>query len=368
MDESYFSSDYDTARRRFRESARLSDAELVSYPVAARDNDALTMDVATVGPETAPVMIVTSGVHGVEGFLGSAIQLALLDQLRAEQRLSVRYVLVHGLNPYGFAELRRFNEDGVDLNRNFLAGGEMYRGAAEAYHVFNSFLNPTTPPSREFFTAKCLWLIWRYGLGALKQAVAQGQYEYPSGLFFGGSEPTASMEIVNEYCDRWMGVAQRGLLVDIHSGLGKFGGYKILVNDQPDSSNFTWYTNTFDEDAVETLFEPEGTAYNASGLFTDWMQHRFADRDFRAIGLEFGTYNVIRVLAAIRAENRAHLYGDPDSKPYRVAKEELLECFCPQSPTWRSKVIQAGMKVISQAADRLGSQTGSRIKRSVEVG
>lgn len=368
MDESYFSPDYDTARQRFRESARLTGADLVSHPVAARDNDSLTMDVATVGPETGSVVIVTSGVHGVEGFLGSAIQLALLDQLRAESRLSVRYVLVHALNPYGFAHLRRFNEDGVDLNRNFLAGGEMYRGAAEAYDVFESFLNPKSPPSREFFTAKCLWLIWRHGLSALKQAVAQGQYEYPDGLFFGGHEPTASMEIVSEYCGGWIGAAQRGVLIDIHSGLGKFSDYKILVNDRPDSSDYAWYTSTFNEDAVETLVEPEGTAYNASGLFTDWMLQRFADRDFRSIGLEFGTYNVIRVLAAIRAENRAHHYGKRDSGSYRAAKDELFECFCPRSPTWRNTVVSAGMSVIEQAADRLSTHAATRAKRSVEIG
>jgi hypothetical protein len=29
-------------------------------------------------------------------------------------------VLVHALNPFGFAMLRRWNEEGVDLNRNAL--------------------------------------------------------------------------------------------------------------------------------------------------------------------------------------------------------------------------------------------------------
>ena len=368
MDESYFSPNYDTARRRFRESARLMKADLVSHPVLARDHDSLTIDVASIGPKTAPAVIVTSGVHGVEGFLGSAIQLALMDQLRSERRLANRYVLVHAVNPYGFAQLRRFNEDGVDLNRNFLRDDEAFDGVADAYHDFDPFLNPKSPPGREFFSLKCLWLTWRYGVGALKQAVARGQYEYPDGLFFGGHEATTSMEIVNEYCDGWMGAAPSAILIDIHSGLGKFAGYKILVNDRPEMPTYSWYTSTFDEETVEALVEPAGTAYNASGLFTDWMRHRFADRDFRAIGLEFGTYNLIRVLAAIRAENRAHLYSQADAKVYQSAKEELLECFCPRSATWRSKVVRAGMSVISQAAQRLGSQTGTRAKRSVEVG
>ena len=37
----------------------------------------------------------------------------------AEQQRDVALVFIHAVNPYGFSQLRRVNEDNVDLNRNF---------------------------------------------------------------------------------------------------------------------------------------------------------------------------------------------------------------------------------------------------------
>ena len=84
------------------------------------------------------------------------------------------------------AWLRRFNENNVDLNRNFLPPGVPYEGAPPGYDQLDSFLNPPTPPSWDFYYARAGWLVLRHGMSALKQAIARGQYEYPKGLFYGG--------------------------------------------------------------------------------------------------------------------------------------------------------------------------------------
>ena len=74
-------------------------------------------------------------------------------------------------------------------------------------------------------------------------------------------------------------------------------------------------------------------------------------RRFRFAVAEFGTYPVIRVLGALRAENRAHFYCRPDEPAYRRAKEELLECFCPRSRRWREMVVERGVRLIELAID-----------------
>ena len=81
----------------------------------------LTIDVAVLGDAaSAPaVFLHTSGTHGVEGFAGSAIQVAYLRSGRPPPA-NVALVLVHGVNAHGFAEGRRWTERGVDLNRNFI--------------------------------------------------------------------------------------------------------------------------------------------------------------------------------------------------------------------------------------------------------
>jgi hypothetical protein len=69
-------------------------------------------------PENLLVLI--SGTHGVEGFCGSGCQIGYLaDQLYEALSSTTGLLLVHALNPFGFAWLRRVNEDNIDLNRNF---------------------------------------------------------------------------------------------------------------------------------------------------------------------------------------------------------------------------------------------------------
>src|SRR6478672_7572941 len=61
-----------------------------------------------------------SGTHGVEGFCGSGCQVGfLVDRVYEGLPKTVDVALVHALNPFGFAWLRRVNENNVDLNRNF---------------------------------------------------------------------------------------------------------------------------------------------------------------------------------------------------------------------------------------------------------
>ena len=55
----------------------------------------------------------SSGLHGIEGIAGSAIQLFWLQQSIPLLPKDRAIILVHVLNPYGMAWLRRFNEDNV---------------------------------------------------------------------------------------------------------------------------------------------------------------------------------------------------------------------------------------------------------------
>ena len=190
MASEHFSPDYVTARSRFRRAVESSGGRLKLLDLNAKgpDGEDLTIDIGWLGnPAPRRVLLHSSGLHGVEGFAGSAIQLQLLEEVPAIPDDGA-IVLVHVLNPYGMTWLRRFNENNVDLNRNFLAQAEDYDGAPESYGKLNSFLNPPTPPSADFYYVKPAWLILRHGMTTLKQAVAGGQYKYPNGLFFGGEK------------------------------------------------------------------------------------------------------------------------------------------------------------------------------------
>src|SRR5262245_32091064 len=115
--ETLFSPDYVTARDRFRRAARAGGAWLDELKLDARGprDEPLAIDIATIGAEDARRLVLqTVGVHGVEAYAGSAIQLAALADLR-QPPPGCALVLVHVLNPFGMAWLRRVNEHNVDL-------------------------------------------------------------------------------------------------------------------------------------------------------------------------------------------------------------------------------------------------------------
>ena len=119
-----FSADYGQARMKFVEAAKAQGGELqrIAHPARGPDGADLSMDIAWLGDRSASKVLVTfSGVHGVEGFFGSGVQTEWLrrnENRRVPQDTAA--LLVHAVNPYGFAWLRRTNEDNVDLNRNWI--------------------------------------------------------------------------------------------------------------------------------------------------------------------------------------------------------------------------------------------------------
>ncbi len=181
----------------------------------------------------------SSGLHGVEGSFGSAVQAAVMtawskgpDHLaRAPQ--PVRRVFVHALNPYGFAWSRRADAENIDPNRNFLAPGEAYDGGSETYARFDRLLNPQRPPSPwSIFPLRMLLALMIHGRPALKQALVTGQYEFPKGLFFGGRGPSASARFVMRHVHGWIAGARLIMHLDLHTGLGPHATHKLLVDDR----------------------------------------------------------------------------------------------------------------------------------------
>lgn len=347
----WFSSDYVESRRRFRAlaSAVGAEQEALSLGMAAPDGSDLTIDMAWVGPRDARrVVVVSSGIHGVEGFMGGAAQLSLLASLpdRAED---VALVFLHALNPYGFAYVRRVSEDNVDLNRNFLQPGEAYEGHPEGYERMDPLLNPVrrlkriSPP---LFVARAAALMVWLGLEKAKGIVAGGQYDFPKGLFFGGSEKSNSLRLLEEAVPRWFGKAEHLLMIDFHTGLGEPATYKLLADRPRGSDRCRWLEEKFGPE-----IEPwdDGVAYAIRGGLGTWMQHTLADAEVDVLAAEFGTVKPLSVITALHCENRAHLYGQTSNRTYKAAKKRLMATFAPSDSDWRDTVVARGRRIVEQA-------------------
>ena len=109
----YFAPDFKTAQLRFRAAVAARGGELARLPLAATgpDGAALSIDIAWFGAQSPRrVLVHSSGLHGVEGYAGSAIQLQWLDEGLPALAGDAAIVIAHILNPYGAAWLRRVNE------------------------------------------------------------------------------------------------------------------------------------------------------------------------------------------------------------------------------------------------------------------
>ena len=335
MSQSYFSPDYYTARQRFRAAVAQAGGRLHVLPLDCKGpkGEDIGIDIGWFGAENPRrTLLHSSGLHGVEGFAGSAIQLQILENMpRVGDDAAL--VFAHILNPYGMSWLRRVNENNVDLNRNCLEG-ENYEGAPPAYSKLNSFLNPQSPPTSDLYLLKAAALVLRYGMTSLKQSVVGGQYEFPKGLFFGGKRLEQGPEKYRAFIQQRMASVEELTVVDVHTGLGRYGEDSLLV----DAKDYARLRAAFGERV--TALEPEqGPAYKVRGGLPSIFK-----ANTRFLGQEFGTYSPIKVLHALREENRWHHYGAASLE--HPAKQAIKKAFCPEDEAWQRSVLKRGAELI----------------------
>ncbi len=350
----FFSDDYEHSRARFIGAAARADFVLSEYPLDCDGPTglALSIDVARKGPTNAQkVLVVSCGTHGVEGFFGAAVQAAVLETVLNTQTVpeQTAIVLIHALNPYGFAFRRRVNEDNVDLNRNFLLAGQPFSGAPPAYRELDGLLNPKHPPSAltPFLLVAGPKLL-KYGFSALKNAIAQGQYDFPQGVFFGGKAPSRSQVILTSHAREWLGKPERVLHIDFHTGLGPWGGYALCADLPVDGARVQQLRREFGSEHVQS-YDPKGVLYEIKGGLGRFLEAQFPDTQYDCLLAEFGTYSSLKVLRAMRVENCVHLHAPQDAARNARAKAHLLEAFCPESESWRSTVVERGVSVVRSA-------------------
>lgn len=266
----YFAQDYFAARQKFRDAAKASGASLESH-VIHRENDVdYTMDVAYIkgAEKDGELLVHVSGVSGVEGYAGSAVQVKWLQTYAArdrkkQPRINCSVLLLHAVNPYGMAFLRRFNEHNVELNRNFLLTPEEWAEVLERdpniafYEDFDPVLNPNyTVPSlwnRYELLVQAFYYIVLYGYSNLKRAFLTGQYHKPDGIMYGGSKLEPSLVTLRSVIERFRG-ARRVVVIDVHVGLGRQGMQALMVRDDDDleKGREVFGNETIDVQARET--------------------------------------------------------------------------------------------------------------------
>ena len=348
-----FSVDYPTARERFCRAAKKSACWVSQWSIPGRGSkgESLTVDVAWLGERPAKrVLLHTSGLHGVEGFAGSAIQLQLLAE-PPELQTGTALVLLHVLNPYGMSWLRRTNAENVDLNRNFVFPGQLRHDTTAAYQSLAPVLNPDYPPRSDLFYLRALYELLRYGYQPLKAAIACGQYDFPRGLFYGGSALQPEVLAYHEWLRQNLLQAERLLVVDVHTGLGKAGQeslfHGLVATPTDDLSRFLALPLLLEESQKQVL------GYEVFGAHQELYRQLLPSCTCDFLTQEFGTKPVWAVLRALRKENQWQHYGSGTLE--HPCKRALKAAFFLTSSAWQEQIVEAGVRLVRKGLSFLSS-------------
>jgi hypothetical protein len=346
-----FSPTYAVARGKFLSAATTRGLPVNSHvlDLPGAEGETLAIDVVLDGPaDASKMLIVLSGVHGVEGFCGSAIQIGLLAE-GAPARADTAVLHVHGINPYGFSHLRRVTQENVDLNRNFVDFSKPLPVNA-GYGEIHDWLLPATWPPGESTEAQLTAYGQRHGARGLQRAFSLGQYQHADGAFFGGSAPTWSNLTFRSILKLYTPHVRQLASIDIHTGLGPYGvGERIFASfDRRVLARARqWWGELTDVHAGTSTSIPM-TGPIQTALFEECPQ-----AEQIGICLEYGTYPFDRISSALRAEHWLHRQGTADPILARQIKRNLKEVFYPDADDWKHIIWQQGRDACLQAIEGL---------------
>ena len=355
-----FSANYAEARDKFVEAAREAGGALerIANPERGPDGGDLSTDVAWFGPRTAEqVLVMISGTHGVEGFCGSGAQ---VDWLRRGEAATlppgVAALLVHAINPYGFAWLRRVTEENVDLNRNWIDFSSNRRPENPGYDALADAAVPEswTPESQTASAAVLRDYAGQHGPMALQQALSGGQYRHAKGVFYGGEGPTWARRTQEAIYGAYLGQAVHVGLIDYHTGLGPWGYAEIIMSDPVASEGFrrgqAWYGKnvTSPQDGTSTSADIAGDNLAAAPAL-------MPQGEVTGVALEYGTRSLAQVFLALRADAWLHGYGDPLSPEGQAIKALMREAFYGDADDWKGMVAGQSLAATRNALKALSA-------------
>jgi hypothetical protein len=367
----YFQNSYNACRAAFTNQARLlsdrmDSAEIFSKTVASEIDNDLTIDFCYIpaSSEKSNLFILTSGAHGVEGYVGSAIQQMFMNEIvRPEMCKKTGVLLIHGLNPYGFKYTRRVTENNVDFNRNCDTDKTLFSSENNGYDKLYGMLNPQGKADRsslknQFFMVVAINKLLQESMQSLRQAVLQGQYKHPSGLYFGGKDYELQLEDIKSVIKEKSTDYKNVFCIDLHTGYGERGTLHLFPNPIKDPKV---------KQGLETVFEgytidwgDSKDFYVINGSFVDFLADLLPGKFYMPMVFEYGSLNSQTTIGSVKSlhnmilENQGYHNGYNSVDDSLKVKNTFMEMYNPSSEAWRSKVMNDSRLMLEKVIDRYG--------------
>ncbi|MDF7647536.1 DUF2817 domain-containing protein [Erwiniaceae bacterium L1_54_3] len=343
---------YTSQRARFVAAVERQNGTLTSYkhPLTGPQGEPLFTDVAVVGnPHASKLMLVISGTHGVEGYYGSDSQIEWLNRFNLTALPDdTAILLLHLLNPWGAAHLRRVNEDNIDLNRNFIDFNQS-APANPDYAAWHGIYQGERAQADQLLNETLKGAGWL----AMKRVVEAGQYQFADGFFYGGQQPSWSYRTMQNIIETHLSHAKTILSFDLHTGAGAWGHPMLLsIAEQPVVAHQwgkalygEWLTLLFTGAGRDSV---TGVTATATGYLSQFLLESLPDTHILPLVVECGTYPGEEMHRRVRDDHWLHLQGEPASEAGQALKQQLVEGFWPADRDWRDLVAFRTQQIFSR--------------------
>jgi hypothetical protein len=349
----HFAQSYAQARDQFLAAAEAVDLDVESHvhPMIGRDGETLAMDVALEGARNArSLLVLSSACHGVEGYCGSGVQVALLRDAGWHAALrdsGVAVLYIHALNPYGFSWTRRVTQENVDLNRNFVDFNQPLPRNAAYDELAAAIVPPSWPPGPEA-AAVVAAFVRANGDRALQAALSGGQYHHPEGLFFGGHNPTWSHVTLRQVLHQHGTHCAKLGWIDLHTGLGPSGHGERIFACRDDAAALA-RTRSWWGKSVTSIYDGSSTSALLSGLMWNAADQECAQAEYTGIALEYGTVSMAEVIDALRADQWLENHPETGEPQRSAIKRQVRDAFYTDTDAWKQQVVDQAFDAAFQA-------------------
>ena len=354
----FFYNSYDEIRAHLKDrvkSLREKGIDVKTSEYTVDDGDDLYIDNIYLSPakEKDNLIVLTTGVHGMEGYIGSVMLDVFFEEIYPGiDTDNTGILIVANVNPYGMKYMRRYNENNVDLNRNFILDWDSFdKTSNKDYPEVKEFLQP------EGKIGNALWHEVGFYLDLAKEALTKGankvsdalltgQYEYSQGVYYGGNgDEISTAYLKSVFNDCLDGDYDNIVHIDIHSGYGPRynmvifnSGYETMTEAQTKEAFGYDYVISHDSESF----------YATTGDTTDYFyrlaESKNTDKELFSTCFEFGTIgdsfiDSILSLKYTVDENRQHWYPSDNKIASEVVKENYYELFYPTETQWREKTV-----------------------------
>lgn len=334
----YFSENYFQAREKFRKNT--SKLKISNHHII----DDLTIDVAESHPrKKEKLLIIISGTHGVEGYVGSAFQLFFIDKYLSKIKNKYGILLIHALNPYGFKNNRRYNENNVDLNRNnnkdfskinsFFNKNKLFK-EENIFNIKRAFLSDNFERIR--YNLLLYKLILKHGISKTIQLIGHGQNKYPKGLCYSGKNKEKSILFLDKKIKEITKDYKETILIDVHTGAAKKYNLDIFT------------ANKINEVKIKGSFKSTNTKKKGTdhigGIENSLFENSKSKKNIH-FTLEYGTINKYSTVISLNylsyllfKENQITNFGPFEKIP--KIRQKMKKAYFPEEKKFKENMLK----------------------------